>query len=147
MRRILLSISFLFLFTGFLMAQQGGEGTPPLKVKAIFTAKYPDYAEQAKWERTANGYIATFQQNGQEVRTEFNENGEWISSRTAVRQEEWPEPARKYITDTFKDYEYVEGYRLDNQKGSRYELDIRSNNQLFELQFDRQGGLVDDGRS
>ena len=144
MRRIILiSISLLFLSGGFLSAQTD----LPLKVKAVFKAKYPDFADQAKWEQTGNGYVATFLQNGQNVQAEFSKEGDWVSSRTEVRQEDWPEPARKYITDTFTDYEYVEGFRFDNQKGSRYELDIRSGNRLFELQFDRSGGLVDDGRS
>lgn len=144
MRRIILiSISLLFLSGGSLFAQTD----LPLKLKAVFKAKYPDFADQAQWEQTANGYMASFSQNGQAVQAEFSKEGDWISSRTAVRQEDWPAPARKYITDTFSDYEYVEGFRYDNQKGSRYELDIRSNNKLFELQFDRSGGLVDDGRS
>lgn len=148
MRRIvLISISLFFLSFGFLSAQSGAAPELPLKVKAVFKAKYPDAADKAQWEQNGSGYVATFSQNGQRVQTEFSEGGDWISSRTQVRQEDWPEPARRYITDTFQNFEYVEGFRLDNQKGSRYELDIRSNNKLFELQFDREGGLVDDGKS
>lgn len=117
--------------------------TPPHRVQAKFNAKYPEIAEKARWKQNEQGFQATFQQKNREVVSDFGPDGQWLQSRTRLREDDLPPPTRMYINDTYpKGYEFVNGYRIENAKGSRYEIDLRSEQQDYRLNFDKQGGLV-----
>ncbi len=116
---------------------------PPHRVQAKFNAKYPEVAEKANWKQNAEGYQAHFQQNKKEVISDYGQDGKWIQSRTQLREADLPPATRTYISDTYpKDYEYVSGYRIENAKGSRYKIDLRSGQQTYQIDFDKQGGFI-----
>jgi hypothetical protein len=132
----------LFLATATTAVGQS-QATPPHRVQAKFNAKYPEIAEKALWQKNDQGYQARFQENKREVISDFGPDGKWLQSRTQLREGDLPPPTRMYISDTYpKDYEFISGYRIENAKGSRYEIDLRSEQQNYRLDFDKQGGFV-----
>lgn len=135
--------SICILFASATPAFAQTNATPPHRVQAKFNAKYPEIADKARWQQNEQGYQATFQQKNREVVSDFGPDGKWLQSRTQVREEDLPPPTRMYINDTYpKGYEFVNGYRIENTKGSRYEINLRSEQQDYRLDFDKQGGLV-----
>lgn len=117
----------------------------PNRVLANFNARYPDFSEVTAWQKNGQVYRATFRENEQEVVCDFNQDGRWLQSRTELAENGWPKAIRNYINDHYEEYEYLDGYRYDDDSGSRYELDLRSQNQDTRLSFDQDGGFVREG--
>lgn len=141
--RLTAIFSICFFLLAAMPALAQSNATPPHRVQAKFNAKYPEVADKARWQQNEQGYQARFQQNEREVISDFGPDGKWLQSRTQLREGDLPPPARMYISDTYpKDYEFINGYRIDNTKGSRYEVNVRSNQQNYKLDFDKQGGFV-----
>lgn len=135
--------SICILFAAATPAFAQSNATPPHRVQAKFNAKYPEIADKARWQQNEQGYQATFQQKNREVVSDFGPDGKWLQSRTQLREDDLPPPTRMYINDTYPNgYEFVNGYRIENTKGSRYEINLRSEQQDYRLDFDKQGGLV-----
>lgn len=116
---------------------------PPHRVQAKFNAKYPEIAGKARWQQTDEGYRARFQQDKREVVSDYGPDGQWIQSRMQLREDELPPPARMYISDTYPtDYELLEASRIDTNQESRFEIDLRSEQQNYRLNFDREGVFI-----
>lgn len=122
-----------------------GTVTPPNRVQANFNARYPDFSETTSWQESEQGYQASFRENDREVISDFDENGRWLQSRTELPESDWPDSARDYISKTYPEYEYINGYRYDDENGRRYEIDLRSQNQATRLNFDGDGGFLREG--
>ena len=126
-------------------AQSNNTFTPPNRVQANFNAKYPNYSGATKWEETADGYQATLRQNKKEVVSNFDSDGRWVRSRTEVKENDLPEAAKQYIKDSYEASSFQSGYLFDTKNGSRYEVDIRSQNRDYRLEFDKNGAFVKEG--
>lgn len=122
-----------------------GTVTPPNRVQANFNARYPDFSETTTWQQNEQGYQSSFRENDREVISDFDENGRWLQSRTDLQESDWPDATRTYISDTYEEYEYLNGYRYDDENGRRYEIDLRIRNQDMRLSFDGDGGFVREG--
>lgn len=122
-----------------------GTVTPPNRVQANFNARYPNSPDNARWQQNEQGYRASFRENEREVVSDFDQNGRWLQSRTELEESDWPDITRNYISETYGEYEYLNGYRYDDVSGSRYEIDLRSGNQDTRLNFDQDGGFVKEG--
>lgn len=124
--------------------QANGAQEPPNRVKVNFNARYPDNAGNAKWKQNGEGYTASFRQNGQQTESEFNQDGRWVKSNTQIQESNLPADAKKYLKENHPQYQYTKGVKYDNEKGSRYEVDVRSQNKNIRLQFDKNGGFIDE---
>lgn len=122
-----------------------GTVTPPNRVQANFNARYPNAADATTWQQNEQGYQANFRENEREVVSDFDQNGRWLQSRSELSENDLPDATRNYISDTYEEYEYLNGYRFDDENGSRYEIDLRSQNQDARLNFDENGGFVKEG--
>jgi hypothetical protein len=119
--------------------------TPPHRVQANFNARYPKQSSTARWQQNEQGYKASFRENNRNVVSVFNEDGRWIESRTEFREKELPAHTRQYLKDNYDKYEYLGGYRYDDESGSRYELELRSGDKDYRLNFDAEGGFINEG--
>lgn len=154
MKKAILFTLFISLFAAdFLFAQdnsqsrQNATSEPPNRVKANFKARYPDISDNAQWQKKGQGYSATFRQNGKPVVCDFDENGKWLKSSTELQENQLPKDAQQYIKENYPQYKYNKGVRHENGKGSRYEVDLQSQNENYRLNFDKEGGFVDEKKS
>ncbi len=134
---------FLFISTpGLSLAQGGNAVNPPNRVQANFNAKFPDHSGATQWQETSDGYQATLRKSNNEVVSNFDKDGRWVKSRTALKENDLPKNTKKYIGETYKQYNFQEGYRYETKTGTRYETKIRSENKAYRLEFDSNGGFV-----
>lgn len=145
--KILLKVLFagvLMLFTSItLQAQQ--ESMPPSRVNVKFKAKYPQQADKVSWKQNNQEYVASFSEKGRQTTSRFSENGQWLGSETQLREADWKAPTREYLTENHKGYTYLKGYRFDDAKGSRYQLDVQGQNgNRYRLEFDAAGNFVNE---
>lgn len=141
---IFFSVSFILFFSlpNVSLAQNNNGIDPPLRAKANFNAKYPDYNGTTKWNATTEGYQATFRQNNKEIESTFDEEGRWLRSRTEVKENELPNAAKQYIKDVYAPYKYLNGFRYENKDALRYEVEITSENEKKRLEFNKDGGFI-----
>ena len=137
----LLGVTPLFAQTGTANGGSAGSDIPP-RVQVNFNARYPESAETAQWQHTEEGYQARFSQNGQKVESTFNRDGQWLRSRTEIREGDWPANLQKYVKENHPQYQYQQGYLYENEKGARYEVSLRSQNKDYVLNFDKNGGFI-----
>lgn len=149
-RSALLFLLLVFFAGSPLVAQTNSQNQensgfqPPHRVKANFNAHHPGHSESVKWKEVEQGYQATFSRNNQEVVSEFDQNGQWIKSQTAVSEKDLPSDARQYIKENYQSYEYKGGNRHETKKNTSYKININSQNQNHQLEFDKNGGIIED---
>jgi hypothetical protein len=139
---LFLSAIVLF-FSNPLQAQQAN--MPPSRVNVKFIAKYPQQADKATWEQANNEYLATFTDKGRQTVSRFSENGQWLGSQTQLLEADWEKNTRQYLEENHEGYKYLQGYRFDDAKGRRYQLDVQGKNGgRYRLDFDGQGNFVNE---
>lgn len=144
MIKVIFSFLVYFIFSAAPLLGQGNSQEPPNRVKVNFNARYPDNSGAAKWQQNGEGYTASFRQNGQPTESEFDKNGRWVKSNTQVQENKLPADAKKYIKENYPEYQYTRGVKYENQKSTRYEIDIKSQNKNYRLQFNQEGAFIDE---
>ena len=119
--------------------------TPPSRVNVKFNAKYPQQAGKASWKKGNEGYTATFKEKGRQTVSNFTETGQWISSETQLMEGDWKPVMRQYVNQNHEGYRYLQGYRFEDPKGTRYQLDVQDKSgSRFRLDFDQEGNFVNE---
>lgn len=120
------------------------QATPPSRVNVKFNAKYPEYAGKADWQQTPTGYIAVFNDKGRRTTSEFTEDGQWLRTEAQLLEKDWRPPMVLYVKENHKGYRYLQGFRYDDAKGSRYRVDLESTKGRYRLDFDGKGNFVNE---
>lgn len=132
----------LFFCAGTLQAQQAA--SPPDRVAVKFNAKYPKQVNKASWQQTADGYSASFNDEGRQTVSRFSKDGRWVGSDIQLKQAQLPAPAQQYLKENHKDARYLKGMHYQTSEGSRYQLDVESDGKRYRLDFDGNGNFVNE---
>ncbi len=136
-------LSGLVLFSSSTIFAQ--QTTPPSRVSVKFQAKYPQHAAKADWKQSGSEYTATFSEDGRRTLSRFGENGQWLGSETQVQEADWRPSTRQYMDENHQGYRFLQGYRFDDPKGSRYQIDVESKSGArYRLDFDGKGNFVNE---
>ncbi|MBL3658342.1 PepSY-like domain-containing protein [Fulvivirga sediminis] len=117
------------------------EETQNNRMKSSINAKYKgvDY-DNIKWKSTADGYYqGTFDYEGRDLTTQFDNNGQWVQTSETVTMDNMP-PALKnnlsdYKTSSIKSVNKIE--TADNS--TYYDVDVTGREPM---RFDKSGNPI-----
>jgi hypothetical protein len=141
MKRLIFILSALFFFVSASFITIQAQEIPE-RVQVKFRAKYPQL--QPNWSTVDQGYQASFTEKGYPTQVIFDDKGTWLQTRTSLKKNQWPELSNQYLKDTHPQMKYLEGYKYETPKGTRYQLLLDDSAGKYRLDFDEEGGFINE---
>ena len=131
----------LFIVVTTANAQAISEQYVPEILKNKMMEMYPE-AKGTYWKQPMPGFMdAYFNLNKKKCNATFQVSGAWVSTDFEIAPEEFPDSARKYLSSHAD--KIVKYYRSESKsKGTQYSADVKTNNQIMQFIFNKEGGYV-----
>ncbi|MBX3102900.1 MAG: PepSY-like domain-containing protein [Bacteroidetes bacterium] len=128
----------LFMLLLLPLTACGQTDTPPDVVLQAFKKSYPA-AQAVDWDKEAEGWEASFRDNGRKVSATFDALGQLIQEERDLLRDELPEPIRHALSLSYPGWSFKEAERITTGKVRTYEVEIRLGGDDVELLFDESG--------
>lgn len=106
----------------------------PIRAIRNFIAKYNDVAN-LHWYTIEEGFIAKFVADDIEVRTEFDTKGFWTETINTYNEENMPSAIKDIVKYSYKDFNVIVAYKIENPKTSWFVIKIENQTQLKTLRI------------
>ncbi|MGQ1784511.1 MULTISPECIES: PepSY-like domain-containing protein [unclassified Saccharicrinis] len=138
-RKSLVFISMLFLTVTFVYAQNV---MVPKAVKAAFGEKFPG-AENPVWKKANDNYQVHFLYDT-EHHALFAIDGKWLKTVAIISEDDLPEAASEYISETYEEFEIKQAQQIVTNKGkTSYQVILLVDEDKVKLDFDALGDYVE----
>jgi hypothetical protein len=106
----------------------------PIRAIRNFIAKYNEVAN-LHWYTIEEGFIAKFVADSIEVRTEFDTKGFWTETINTYNEENMPPAIKDVVKYSYKDFNVIVAYKIENPKTSWFVIKIENKTQLKTLKI------------
>ena len=142
MKKLIFILAIAACSTGAFTQVLPDEEVPTIIVQAHHD-RFPD-ASKSQWEIfEGNLYVTQFILNGDDVYATYDPRGNWINSRTSMKQTALPEPVQITLRT-----DYI-GYKIDNigkieavNTAPYYEAHIMKDGEWFDLTLTPEGKVM-----
>ena len=122
----------------------------PKKIRKTLVEMYPDaeiVIAKGEWEMKGKSkqnkfWKVLFKHDGELSSASFDSKGNWLQTKTKIREEELPEAVMKTIEEYYYMYKIVIAARFENQKTEGYEVFLDNDNDGFDIQFSKDGEVL-----
>jgi hypothetical protein len=116
--------------------------TPPKEVSEKFSEEFPE-VKFVKWKKEGNNFEAEYKKGGMMHSVTYDPSGKWLEKESGISQGELPLPAQEDCRKNFPRSVIDKVEKLEFPDGTmRYELELRNNAIKKNLQYDKDGKLL-----
>lgn len=117
--------------------------TPPAKVKAAFSQKYPKATKVSWGKESAKEWEAEFTLDGTKVSANFSQDGTWVETERMIAISALPKPVEEAIDKQYPKWKISSADKTETAKnGVVYEVGIKSASHKKEVIFKEDGTPV-----
>ncbi len=113
--------------------------------KSAFAQRFPK-AQEVTWDSTETGVVANFFDGKHESKATFDASGKFQYSAIFIEQEALPKTVQNYLKEKYKIVEIALIQLVDNGQNKTYQIEIESNTDYINLEFDNNGKLLKDAK-
>ncbi len=128
--------SLALAVSGFAKAPE----TANVKAQQQLSSDFKD-ASKVSWSTKANLLEASFEWNGQQLHTFYNQDGEQVAISREVTMDKLPIKAIQAIREKYSDYKAGEAIELSNDEGLNYYLSLENGNKKVILNVSANGQI------
>ncbi len=143
MTRTLLALITLTLAATVAAAQELPASKVPAVVQQAFHAKFPN-VKQVAWKLKAPTYDAEFLVNRLEVTVNFDADGKWVETESAIPRSKVPAAVKQAIAKQFAAYKVIETQDMQRVDDSRvrYEIHLDNAKEVLKVMFYADGTII-----
>ena len=108
--------------------------------KSAFAQRFPK-AQDVTWDSTETGVVANFFDGKHDSKATFDASGVFQYSSFFIEQEALPQAVQKYLKEKYKIVEIALIKMVDNGQKKTYQIEIESNTDYINIEFDSNGKL------
>ena len=136
---MLLLMSLLASFSLF-----GQNNTPGLVLEA-FSEREPEVLNP-HWEYREGAFVAMYPHIDGLKKVFFNEEGEWLETRTRLAQESLPVGVKQFINERYAEADITYVGKVDQLERTLYRVESELNTSVVIKLLNEQGVLVDENK-
>ena len=142
MKKIIVLLAVILIACTSAFAQKIPSEKVPAAVKQAFKKQFAK-ATSAKWEMENNDYEVHFKLDGTDGSANFDATGKWLETETEIKFEALPVAVKAKITKTFAGYKAGETNKVETpDKGILYEVELSKGTEKIEIQFTKEGEVM-----
>ena len=108
----------------------------------IFLAKRFPNAQEVFWDTLDNGYSATFYDGRYDYKAQFDNTGRFQNTTMLIELDALPAPVTQFLKEKYKNAEIAIVQLVDNDANKTYHIELQSEANYFNLDFDASGKLL-----
>lgn len=129
-------------FLMFLLIACGKNSEVDSQVQEAFSKRFPD-AQKVTWgKENSEEWEAEFEQNQQEFSANFNTDGKWLETETAIEMEQLPQKISEAVKSDFSEAQIRKIFRIEQPNEFFYELELQQDNREIEVLYKESGELL-----
>ena len=123
------------------IAQKIKESEVPQVVKTAFMKAYPS-AKGVKWDKEAEGFEASFEQNKNDMSVVLDKMGIVKEVETGIAKDKLPKAILEILKKDFADHDIEETAMIVANNVTTYEVEVEKGKKSWDLIFDSTGKLL-----
>ena len=110
-------------------------------VSSNFIQRFPQ-AQEIEWDTLADGYVVSFTNNNAPSEVFYDKKNVFVYAGTFIDQNQLPAAAQAYLNTNFKPDFVNACMQVDFPTKKAYNVEVMTDTEYVNLQFDLQGNLV-----